>query len=359
MNRKTAMIAMSGGVDSSVAAWLTQQAGYLCQGAIMRLYDHQDATGCHDTQAIDDARQVAEKLNFPFHVLSCQNDFREYVIDHFIGCYETGLTPNPCIQCNRHLKFHRFLKEALDRDCEYIVTGHYARIQQDTPTGRYLLCKALDESKDQTYFLYNLTQHQLAHTLLPLGELTKAEARNIAEEQGFLNARKRDSQDICFIPDGDYAAFIALSTGKNYPQGNYLDLNGNIIGTHQGAIRYTIGQRKGLGIALGAPAYVCKKDMVQNTVTLGPNEALMSPALRANDWNWIAIESLTEPMRVTAKIRHSQFAQPATVYPEEHGFARVAFDIPQRAISPGQAVVLYLDDIVLGGGTITEALKEE
>ena len=352
-----AMIAMSGGVDSSVAAWLTQQSGYDCEGAIMRLYDCPDAAGCHDTQAITDARHVADTLGLPFHIFDCREAFRQQVIGHFIGCYECGLTPNPCIQCNRYLKFDVFLQKALDLGCHHIVTGHYARIEQ-REDGRYLLRKALDESKDQTYFLYSLTQHQLSHTLLPLGALTKAQARQIAEKQGFLNARKRDSQDICFIPDGDYAAFITETTGKTYPQGNYLDLEGKVIGTHQGAIRYTIGQRKGLGIALGAPAYVCKKNMTDNTVTLGPNEALLSSALLANDWNWIAIDELREPIRVSAKIRHSQFGQPATVYPEAEGFARVVFDQPQRAISPGQAVVLYLDDIVLGGGTITQPLKE-
>ena len=217
--------------------------------------------------------------------------------------------------------------------------------------------KAEDRSKDQTYVLYCLNQKQLSHTLLPLGSITKAEARQIAEDGGFINARKKDSQDICFVPDGDYVKFIREYTGKTYPEGNYLDLNGNVVGRHKGAICYTLGQRKGLGIALGAPAYVCGKNMEENTVTVGPNEALFATTLLADDWNWILIPELNEPMQVTAKARYSQMEQPATVYPAENGFARVVFDQPQRALTPGQAVVLYLGDIVVGGGTIRQVQK--
>ena len=243
---------------------------------------------------------------------------------------------------------------AREMGCDCVVTGHYARIEEEN--GRFLLKKAADEAKDQTYFLYTLTQDQLAHTRFPLGGLTKAEARAIAEEQGFINAKKRDSQDICFVPDGDYMAFMARYTGKEYEGGDYLDLSGKVVGRHKGAVAYTLGQRKGLGLAMGAPVYVCGKDMAANTVTVGPNEALFRTSLRASDWNWIAIENLTEPIRVMAKARSRMTEQPATVYPEDNGFARVEFDEPQRAITPRQAVVLYDGDTVVGGGTITEVL---
>ena len=249
------------------------------------------------------------------------------------------------------------LRRAQELGCDYVVTGHYARICRDGQTGRYLLYKAADIQKDQTYFLYPLTQQMLAHTLFPLGELTKPQVREIARLQGFVTARKHDSQDICFVPDGDYPAFMERYTGKTYPQGNYLDQSGAIVGRHQGAVRYTIGQRKGLNLALGEPVYVCGKDMAANTVTVGPNSALFSSALRAGDWNWFPFDSLTEPQSCTAKIRHSQTETPARVYPEETGFARVEFESPLRAVTPGQAVVLYQGDLVLGGGTITEALK--
>ena len=354
MAQKKALIGMSGGVDSSVAAYLTQLAGFDCIGATMRLYDKSAACGAPDDA--EDARSVAQKLNMPHRILSFQDRFAEKVIHHFISCYEQGLTPNPCIQCNRHLKFGHMLDAAQELGCDYVVSGHYAQIRQDAKSGRYLLYKAADRTKDQTYFLASLDQQQLAHIRFPLGELTKDQVRQIAEDNGFVNARKRDSQDICFVPDGDYVAFMEQYTGKTYSSGNYLDLNGNVIGQHKGAVCYTIGQRKGLGIALGAPAYVCKKDMQANTVTLGPHEALFSTALRAADWNWYPFPALMEPLEVTAKTRHSQIEQAATVYPEENGFARVEFHAPQRAVTPGQAVVLYQGDMVIGGGTITEAL---
>ena len=348
-----ALIGMSGGVDSSVAAYLMMQAGYSCVGATMRLYTGQDQ-GCCDTTNVDDAQAVADRLGIPFHVLDFSEEFRTRVMDHFTQSYENGLTPNPCIECNRHLKFDKFLQAASKLGCDCIVTGHYARICQDG--SRYLLRKAVDEAKDQSYFLYSLTQRQLQHARFPLGDLTKAGARLIAEAQGFLNAKKRDSQDICFIPDGDYLAFLQRYTGKTYPSGAYLDQNGNTVGTHKGAVAYTLGQRKGLNLAMGEPVYVCAKDMAKNTVTVGPNEALYRKELLANDWNWIAIEKLTRPTPVYAKARSRMTEQPATVYPEGNGFARVVFDEPQRALTPGQAVVLYAGDTVVGGGTITEIL---
>ena len=361
MPQKKALVAMSGGVDSSVAAFLTQQAGFDCIGVTMRLYDNMpdecsDSNTCCSLEDVEDARSVARRLGMPFYAFNFKADFREKVIEKFIRCYECGLTPNPCIECNRHLKFDHLLRRGTELGCDCVVTGHYAQIKQDEQTGRYILYKAADASKDQSYVLYCLTQEQLAHTRFPLGGLTKSEARAIAEKQGFINARKHDSQDICFVPDGDYAAFMERYTGKEYPAGNFLDLKGNVVGQHQGAVRYTLGQRKGLGLAMGAPVYVCAKDMEQNTVTVGPNEALFATTLLANDWNWFPFPALTEPLRVSAKARYNQPPQPATVYPEADGTARVVFDAPQRALTPGQAVVLYDGDMVVGGGTITTVL---
>ena len=352
MKEKTVLIGLSGGVDSSVAAFLLQQAQFDCIGCTMKLY----CSPCGGEDNAKDAKSVADRMGIPFHVFDFQQAFHQQVIGNFIHVYESGATPNPCICCNRHLKFGAMLDKALELGCNYVATGHYARIRRDSQTGRYLLYKAADRTKDQTYFLYSMTQHQLAHTLFPLGGLTKEEARSIADQQDFVTARKKDSQDICFVPDGDYVSFMKEYTGRTYPAGNYLDLSGNVVGTHQGAVCYTLGQRKGLGIALGTPAYVVAKDMEKNTVTVGPNEALFHNALEAADFNWIPFPALTEPIRVTAKIRHSQHEQAATVYPEEGGIVRVVFDAPQRAITPGQAVVLYQEDMVIGGGTITEAL---
>ncbi len=360
MEEKKALIAMSGGVDSSVAAYLTQQAGYSCIGATLRLYDHKAENGegtCGNSRDAEDARAVAERLGMPFYIFDCTEQFHEKVIQKFIRCYECGTTPNPCVECNRYLKFDQLLQRALDMGCDKVVSGHYAQIRQDEHTGRYILYKAKDLSKDQSYVLYTLSQEQLSHILFPLGVITKADARAIAEDQGFINARKHDSQDICFIPDGDYVAFMERYTGKQYEPGDFLNLDGDVIGTHRGAVCYTLGQRKGLGLAMGAPVYVCDKDMNKNTVTVGPNEALFANTLLANNWNWFPFPTLTEPVRVSAKARYNQAPQPATVYPEENGVARVVFDDPQRALTPGQAVVLYQDDMVVGGGTIVEVMK--
>lgn len=357
MDKKKALIAMSGGVDSSVAAYLTQQAGFDCIGAMMRLFDNDilgpdQESSCCNLDDAEDARSVARRLGFPFYVFNSKADFEEKVIAKFIRCYECGATPNPCIDCNRYLKFDALLRRALELGCSHVVTGHYARIRFDDTTGRYLLYKATDLSKDQSYVLYSLSQDQLSHTMFPLGEMSKTETRTIAQEQGFLNARKHDSQDICFVPDGDYVAFMERYTGKHYESGDFLDLQGNVVGRHKGAVSYTLGQRKGLGLAMGQPVYVCAKDMTRNTVTVGPNEALFSTTLLANDWNWFPFPTLTQPLKVTAKARYNQAPQPATVYPEANGFARVVFDEPQRALTPGQAVVLYDGDLVVGGGTI-------
>ena len=356
-----ALIAMSGGVDSSVAAWLMQDAGYQCTGVTMRLTRNETLgqsgfhTCCSETD-IEDAAQVAFTLDIPYEVLDFTADFREKIIEKFIRVYEAGGTPNPCIDCNKYMKFNHLLTWAQQHHIDYVVTGHYARVEWDEAAGRWLLKKGLDEGKDQSYVLYNLTQEQLAHIRLPLGALHKPEVRQIAEKQKFINARKQDSQDICFVPDGDYARFMEDFTGRHYPAGDFVDREGKVVGRHQGAVRYTLGQRKGLGLAMGAPVYVCGKDMQANTVTVGPETELFDRIVYAEDVNWIAIPALTEPLRVTARTRYHQTEQTATVYPAEKGF-RLEFDQPQRAPTPGQAVVLYQGDVVLGGGTITKVEK--
>ena len=354
MEQKKALIAMSGGVDSSAAALLMQQAGYTCVGGTLILCKDLMQLPAADPAA--DARAVAEKLNMEFYLWDAQTEFRQAVVDDFVRCYETGLTPNPCVRCNQNLKFSFLLDRALELGCDKLVTGHYAQIRQDPATGRFLLQKAVDETKDQSYFLACLNQHQLSHACFPLGTMTKPQIRAVAEQAGLCNAKKRDSQDICFIPDGDYVSFLKRYTGKEYPNGKFLDLNGNQVGIHQGAIRYTLGQRKGLGLAMGAPVYVCSKSMEDNTVTVGPEEALFANTLLANDWNWFPFPVLNAPMDVMAKARSRHIPQPATVYPEENGFARVVFHTPQRALTPGQSIVLYQEDTVIGGGIIRKIL---
>ena len=347
MENASVLIGMSGGVDSSAAAMLLKDQGLRCGGATMQLWEQTD---CRD------ARAVCDQIGIPHQVIDYRQQFRSRVIDYFVTSYEQGLTPNPCIFCNRTMKFGMMLDAALAQGYDYVATGHYANIRRDPETGRYLLCRAGDAAKDQTYFLYSLSQHQLAHTLFPLANLSKEQIRAITESRGLVTAHKHDSQDICFIPDGDYVRFLKEYTGKDYPQGHYLNMEGQVIGDHKGAVSYTIGQRRGLGIALGEPAYVCGKDMKNNTVTLGPNQALMHSALLASQFNWILETDGTSPLPCTAKIRHSQFDQPAIAYPLPDGKCRVEFEKPQRAICPGQAVVLYQGDMVLGGGIIDTAL---
>ncbi len=350
-----ALIAMSGGVDSSIAALLMKEAGYDCIGVTMRLFDNGTAgisreKSCCSLEDTEDARAVAYKLGIPHYSFNFTEDFKAQVIDKFIKSYESGRTPNPCIDCNRYLKFDRLFRRATELGCDFVVTGHYARIEQSG--GRYLLKKAADEGKDQSYVLYAMTQEQLSRAKFPLGGLNKVEVRRIAAEHGFSNAGKRDSQDICFVPDGDYARVIETNTGRTYPHGKFVDRNGIVLGEHKGIIRYTVGQRKGLGLALREPMYVCEKRVSDNTVVLGRNEELFSRELYASDFNWIACSGAPKELRVKAKIRYSHRGQWATVTPEGTDAVRIVFDDPQRAVTPGQAVVLYDGEIVVGGGTV-------
>ena len=349
------LIAMSGGVDSSVAAYLMKKQGCDCVGVTMRLFSNDDIglsreKSCCSLDDVQDARSVAAKLAIPYYVFNFTGDFKSQVIDRFTSAYACGQTPNPCIDCNRYLKFERLYERAQLMGCDAVVTGHYARIGQEG--GRWVLKKALDASKDQSYVLYSLTQEQLAHTRLPLGEFAKSDTRRIAEELGFFNARKPDSQDICFVPDGDYAAFIERTTGKTYPEGNFVDEQGNVLGCHRGIIHYTIGQRRGLGIAAETPLYVKRIDPERNEVILCRDEALYSRALTAKELNWMAFETPPDSFRASAKIRYRHTEQPCTVKALPGGRVAVEFDEPQRAATPGQAVVFYRGDTVLGGGVI-------
>ncbi len=350
-----ALIAMSGGVDSSVSAFLMKEKGYDCIGCMMKLYDNEDAGigrghTCCSLDDVDDARNVANTLGMPFYVLNFKDDFREKIIDKFIRFYEEGKTPNPCIDCNRFMKFDKLYSRAKEYECDKIVTGHYARIEK-VEEG-YLLKTALDDTKDQSYVLYSMTQDQLAHTEFPMGDLRKSEARILAARLGFINADKPDSQDICFVPDGDYAAAIRRLSGKDYPTGDFKNLSGHVLGQHKGIISYTIGQRKGLGISSEHPLYVCKIDAATNEVILGSDKDLYSKDVSIEDLNLISPWLVQDGMKVKAKIRYRQRAVDATLYLEEGHKARLHFEEALRAVTKGQAAVLYLNDIVLGGGSI-------
>ena len=357
--QKKAMIAMSGGVDSSVAAYLMVQDGYDCAGATLKLYDNPQCSfpghrACCTPSDTEDARSVAARLGMLYYVFPMHDEFRHSVIDKFADTYLHGGTPNPCIDCNRFLKFSALLDKARELGCEYIASGHYARREQDPETGRFILKKGLDPTKDQSYVLYAMTQDQLAHTLFPLGGYTKKEIRHIAQEQGFINADKPDSQDICFVPDGDYVSFITRCVGHESPTGPFVDREGRVLGQHKGFIRYTKGQHKGLGLAIEPPLYVLRKDPADHAVYLGHNEDLFTSELIAGDWNWISIPALTAPMTVTVKTRYSQREAEAVAEPLSGGQVRLRFREPQRAVTPGQFVVLYDGDAVVGGGVILE-----
>jgi tRNA-specific 2-thiouridylase len=362
---------MSGGVDSSVAAALSLEQGYHSVGITLKLYKGEGGTEvpeppvqepliqestartCCTLADVNDARDVAFNLGMAHYVLNFTEEFDKRVIRHFVETYENGATPNPCIECNRHIKFNLLLLRVLQLDFDMLVTGHYARIFHDQASGRFLLQKALDEKKDQSYVLYCLTQQQLQRTCFPLGGLSKNEVRKIAESKNLVNASKGESQDICFVPDGNYGDFIENYTGKTYPHGDIIDMEGKVIGRHKGLIRYTIGQRRGLGVAANTPVYVASKSTTDNTVTLGPNGALYKKSLVTNDINLVACADLKKPMRVMVKTRYLQAAQPAFAEQTADDCLHIEFDKPQRAITPGQAAVMYDGDIVVGGGTIT------
>ncbi|WP_442944898.1 tRNA 2-thiouridine(34) synthase MnmA [Oribacterium sp. C9] len=370
MKNKKALIAMSGGVDSSVAAALMNEAGYDCIGVTMKLYNNESvgycrANTCCTLEDTEDARQVATSLGMPYYVFNFTEDFDKQVIERFISTYENGGTPNPCIDCNRYMKHEKLYHRAEALGCDLIVTGHYARIEQDPETGRWLLKKSRNLAKDQSYVLYFMNQDQLAHTMFPLGSFaSKDEVREEAEKHGFINAHKHDSQDICFVVNGDYGDFIERYTGHTFAPGNFIDTEGNVLGTHKGIIRYTVGQRKGLGLALKQPMYVCGKDMEKNEVILTTGPELYSKALIADRFNWIPFDEPDGPVRVTVKTRYKAKEVPATAETlrDENGKltgqVRVTFDEPERAVATGQAVVLYDGDLVVGGGTIVKALKE-
>lgn len=351
------VVGMSGGVDSSVAAYLLKQQGYEVIGVTMQIWQdaerivEEENGGCCGLSAVEDARRVAAQLEIPYYVMNFKDSFQKNVVDYFVEEYLNGRTPNPCIACNRYVKWESLLQRSLSIGADYIATGHYARIVK-LPNGRYTLRKSATLAKDQTYALYNLTQEQLQRTLMPVGEYSKEEIRKIAEDIQLQVANKPDSQDICFVPDGDYAGFIEKTAGKQVQKGNFVTVDGTVLGEHKGIIHYTVGQRKGLGLALGYPAFVLEIRPETNEVVIGTHEESMAKSLRAGNLNFMSIEDLTEPQRVFTKIRYNHRGVWATIEKTGEDEILCTFEEPQRAVTPGQAVVFYDGEYVLGGGTI-------
>ena len=358
MEKKKVVVGMSGGVDSSVAAYLLKEQGYDVIGVTMQIWQEEEEAvqeengGCCGLSAVDDARRVAASLDIPYYVMNLKAEFKKDVMNYFVAEYLKGRTPNPCIACNRYVKWEALLKRSMEIGADYIATGHYAKITE-LPNGRFALQKSVTAAKDQTYALYNLTQYQLSHTLMPVGDYSKDEIRAIAEKIGLRTANKPDSQDICFIPDNDYAGFINRETsGQVPPPGNFVLTDGTVVGQHKGITHYTVGQRKGLGIAMGKPVFVTEIRPDTNEVVLGSNEEVFGTTVYARNVNFMSISDLEGEMEVIAKIRYSHKGAPCTIRMVEADKVICQFHEPVRAITPGQAVVFYDDDIVVGGGTI-------
>ncbi|WP_019552996.1 tRNA 2-thiouridine(34) synthase MnmA [Propionispira raffinosivorans] len=361
--KPTVVVAMSGGVDSSLTAALLVREGYNVIGVTMRLsddsrdYDENEDRGCCSLKAVDDARRVAEIIGIPHYVMNFRDMFQKTVVDYFLDEYVHGRTPNPCIACNRYVKFEGLLQRCREIGADYVATGHYAKIEQDEHSGRYLLRKGIDVLKDQSYALYHLNQKSLQHFMMPLGTYTKVETRELAEEFNLPVAHKPDSQEICFVPNDDYKAYLEDKVPQALQPGNIVDLQGNVLGRHKGVPLYTIGQRKGLGIAAKTPLYVVELNLKQHLVVVGEDKDTFTNGLIANDMNWITIDELKDPMQVMAKVRYGNKEGAALISPLKDGLVKVVFDKPQRAVTPGQSVVFYENDSVVGGGNIVRAFS--
>ena len=361
--KKRVLLGMSGGVDSSGAAIVLQRAGYEVTGCTLRLYDNEalglpDGSSCCSMEDVEAARAAAHRLGLEHFVFNFTDLFRREVMEPFVAEYAAGRTPNPCIQCNRQVKFAALLRRANELGFDYIATGHYARVRREETSGRYQLLRGLDKAKDQSYFLYPLSQEMLSRLLLPLGEYEKSQVRILAAEAGLVNARRPDSQDICFVPDGDYMAFLTRFGGLVPREGNFVDRQGRVLGRHRGLEAYTRGQRRGLGVSASQPLYVLEKDPTHNQVILGANAELFSHSLTAGDVQWVSIPCPAGETAAEARIRHTPLSAPATVLPLPDGRIEVRFAQAQRAVTPGQSVVLYRGDLVLGGGVIQSASRD-